>query len=206
MRQRTVARNAATGYAVYEEDHSPIETMRMVLEQDIMQRWRELFYGRDVSSEAVGKGEQLLEALRPESPLRYRLRAELDELREMCAKKSRIEIKEVAVDGAAAKKSRKKPKRAAPQRLPKKLEILAKVAQGELQVEEASRLLEQIEGPKGRSLSCKVSVKGAVSVYGLQRMPVTLYLEQWNRLLDFFDDIRQFIGEHNAELKRKANR
>jgi len=40
-------------------------------------------------------------------------------------------------------------------------------------------------------------------VYGLQRMPVTLYVEQWERLLAFSDEIRTFIGEHNDELKRK---
>ena len=39
--------------------------------------------------------------------------------------------------------------------------------------------------PKRGQLYCKVSEKGALSVYGLQRMPVTLYVEQWNRLLDF---------------------
>jgi hypothetical protein len=48
-----------------------------------------------------------------------------------------------------------------------------------------------------------VSEKGAVSVYGLQRMPVTLYLEQWGRLLDFGDEIRKFIAENDSKLKRK---
>jgi len=84
----------------------------------------------------------------------------------------------------------------------KKEEILAKVAAGELSVEEGTRLLSEAE-PKRGSLYCKVSQKGAVSVYGLQRMPVTLYVEQWERLLNFGDDIRAFIGEHDAELKRK---
>jgi hypothetical protein len=48
-----------------------------------------------------------------------------------------------------------------------------------------------------------VSEKGAVSVYGLQRMPVTLYMEQWGRLLDFAEEIRDFIKDHASELKRK---
>jgi hypothetical protein len=48
-----------------------------------------------------------------------------------------------------------------------------------------------------------VSQKGAISVYGLQRMPVTLYVEQWERLLSFADDIRDFAKENNADLKRK---
>jgi hypothetical protein len=82
-------------------------------------------------------------------------------------------------------------------------EILAKVAAGEIPVEEASKLLEKAEQARKGSLYCKVSEKGAVSVYGLQRMPVTLYVEQWERLLDFGDQIRQFLKEHDPELKRK---
>ena len=85
-----------------------------------------------------------------------------------------------------------------------KEEILAKVAAGEIPVEEASKLLEQAEQAKKGSLYCKVSEKGAVSVYGLQRMPVTLYVEQWERLLNFADQVRQFMKEHDAELKRKG--
>ncbi|MBI2467100.1 MAG: hypothetical protein HYV62_04680 [Candidatus Rokubacteria bacterium] len=84
----------------------------------------------------------------------------------------------------------------------KKEEILAKLAAGELKVEEASKLLAELEQRRG-PLYCKVSEKGAVSVYGLQRMPVTLYMEQWQRLLDFGDEIRRFIREHEGELKRK---
>ena len=82
-------------------------------------------------------------------------------------------------------------------------EILAKVAAGEIPVEEASKLLEKAEQLKKGSLYCKVSEKGAISVYGLQRMPVTLYVEQWERLLGFGDELRQFLKEHDAELKRK---
>ena len=57
-------------------------------------------------------------------------------------------------------------------------------------------------GSKG--VSMKVSEKGGVSVYGLGRFPVTLYQEQWLKLLDLADDIRAFIREHDAELKKKA--
>jgi hypothetical protein len=85
----------------------------------------------------------------------------------------------------------------------KKEEILAKVAAGELPIEEATKLLDEAETPKRGTLYCKVSAKGAVSVYGLQRMPVTLYVEQWNRLLDFSDQLRSFLAEHDSELKRK---
>ena len=84
-----------------------------------------------------------------------------------------------------------------------KEEILAKVAAGEIPVEEASKLLEKAGQAKKGALYCKVSEKGAISVYGLQRMPVTLYVEQWQRLLDFADQIRQFMKDHDAELKRK---
>jgi hypothetical protein len=52
-------------------------------------------------------------------------------------------------------------------------------------------------------VSFKVSEKGGVSVYGLGRFPVTLYKEQWLKLLELADDIRAFIKAHEAELKSK---
>jgi hypothetical protein len=82
-------------------------------------------------------------------------------------------------------------------------EILAKVAAGEIPVAEAPKLLEKAEQAKRGALYCKVSQKGAIRVYGLQRMPVTLYVEQWQRLLDFADQLREFMKDHDAELKRK---
>jgi hypothetical protein len=57
-----------------------------------------------------------------------------------------------------------------------------------------------------RGVALKVSEKGGVSVYGLGRFPVTLYKEQWARLLDMAPDIRAFISEHDAELKAKEPR
>lgn len=57
-------------------------------------------------------------------------------------------------------------------------------------------------GPKG--LSLKVSQKGGVSVYGLGRFPVTLYKEQWLKLLDMTDEIRQFIADNEDKLKTKG--
>ena len=54
-----------------------------------------------------------------------------------------------------------------------------------------------------RGVSMKVSEKGGVSIYGLGRFPVTLYKEQWEKLLDMSDDIRQFLTTHDAELKAK---
>jgi hypothetical protein len=58
---------------------------------------------------------------------------------------------------------------------------------------------------KGASagIRMKVSEKGAVSIYGMGRFPVTLYKEQWMRLLDMSDDIRAFIAANDAQLKTK---
>jgi hypothetical protein len=54
-----------------------------------------------------------------------------------------------------------------------------------------------------KGLSMKVSEKGGLSIYGLGRFPVTLYKEQWNKLLDMADDIRTFIKANDAQLKSK---
>jgi len=53
-------------------------------------------------------------------------------------------------------------------------------------------------------ITMKVSEKGAVSVYGMGRFPVTLYKEQWLKLLDMADDIRAFIATNDARLKTKG--
>jgi hypothetical protein len=58
----------------------------------------------------------------------------------------------------------------------------------------------------GSGLRLKVSEKGAVSVYGMGRFPVTLYKEQWLRLLDKADDIRDFIAANDAQLKAKGDK
>lgn len=57
--------------------------------------------------------------------------------------------------------------------------------------------------PGRGAVSLKVSEKGGVSVYGLGRFPVTLYKEQWAKLLEMADEIRAFIKAHDAELKEK---
>jgi hypothetical protein len=54
-----------------------------------------------------------------------------------------------------------------------------------------------------RAVSLKVSQKGAVSLYGLGRFPVTLYKEQWEKVLAMADEIRQFLRDHDAQLKKK---
>jgi hypothetical protein len=61
-----------------------------------------------------------------------------------------------------------------------------------------------LKNKTSKGISIRVSEKGGVSVYGLGRFPVTLYKEQWNRLLDMADDIRAFIAEHETELKTKG--
>jgi hypothetical protein len=53
------------------------------------------------------------------------------------------------------------------------------------------------------AISLKVSEKGGLSVYGLGRFPVTLYKEQWEKLLAMADEIRAFLRAHDAELKTK---
>ena len=71
---------------------------------------------------------------------------------------------------------------------------------------EVERLRAENERLKNRSVrgtSLKVSEKGGVSVYGLGRFPITLYKEQWTKLLAMADDIKTFITEHDAELKTK---
>ena len=52
-------------------------------------------------------------------------------------------------------------------------------------------------------MSLKVSEKGALSVYGMGRFPVTLYREQWEKLLGMSDEIRKFIEENDSKLKKK---
>ena len=58
---------------------------------------------------------------------------------------------------------------------------------------------------RNRELSLKVSQKGAVSLYGMGRFPVTLYKEQWLLLLGFTESIGKFITEHEGELKTKES-
>ena len=72
--------------------------------------------------------------------------------------------------------------------------------------EEVERLKKEnaaLKAQATRGVSIKVSEKGGVSVYGLGRFPVTLYKEQWTKLLAMADEIRAFIKEHDAQLKAK---
>jgi len=62
---------------------------------------------------------------------------------------------------------------------------------------------ESLKKPARGQMFLKVSEKGALSVYGLGRFPVTLYREQWEKLLGMDDQIRQFIQENDQQLKKK---
>jgi hypothetical protein len=63
---------------------------------------------------------------------------------------------------------------------------------------------ERLRRTQSRGLTLKVSEKGAVSVYGMGRFPVTLYKEQWTKLLDMADEIRAFIRKNDGVLKAKG--
>ena len=62
----------------------------------------------------------------------------------------------------------------------------------------------QLKRTANRGVSLKVSEQGGLSVYGVGRFPVTLYKEQWTKLLDMVDDIRAFIRSNEASLKTKS--
>ncbi len=63
---------------------------------------------------------------------------------------------------------------------------------------------ERLKKQQSRGLTMKVSEKGALSVYGLGRFPVTLYKEQWLKLLDTADAIRAFLKDNAGQLKSKS--
>jgi len=77
---------------------------------------------------------------------------------------------------------------------PSKEELLARIAE----------LENQVGSKKQGSLEFKVGEKGGVSVYGLGRFPVTLYYEQWVRLLDSAEGLRAFLEENKGKLKFKS--
>jgi hypothetical protein len=77
---------------------------------------------------------------------------------------------------------------------PTKEELLARIAE----------LEKQAGNKRSGRLEFKVSEKGGVSVYGLGRFPVTLYYEQWNRLLTAADDLSKFLEDNKTKLKLKS--
>ena len=83
--------------------------------------------------------------------------------------------------------------------------VLAQLANGKLTQEQALAQLKTAPKSNGGPLSCKQSEKGGLSVYGLQRMPVTLYAEQWERLLGFADTVREFIKDHPGLARKQRS-
>ena len=77
---------------------------------------------------------------------------------------------------------------------PTKEELMARIAE----------LEKQMGSKRSGRLEFKVGEKGGVSVYGLGRFPVTLYYEQWQRLLGAADELRLFLEENKGKLKLKS--
>jgi hypothetical protein len=71
------------------------------------------------------------------------------------------------------------------------------------EVERLRKENESLKKGAAKGISMKVSEKGGLSIYGLGRFPITLYKEQWSKLLDMSDEIRAFLATHDAELKAK---
>ena len=71
---------------------------------------------------------------------------------------------------------------------------------------ELERLRAENEGLKARKTQerrLQVSQKGAVSLYGIRRFPITFYADEWDIILGMADEVRSFISQHDTELKRK---
>ncbi len=65
---------------------------------------------------------------------------------------------------------------------------------------------EDLKKRPDREITLKVSQKGGVSLYGLGRFPVTLYKEQWLKIIGMVDDIKKFIEDNDSKLKTKESR
>jgi hypothetical protein len=80
---------------------------------------------------------------------------------------------------------------------------MATVEEMQAELERLKAENEKLKSASARAATMKVSEKGGLSVYGLGRFPVTLYPEQWERLLGMSDDIRAFIKDNHDKLKWK---
>ena len=65
---------------------------------------------------------------------------------------------------------------------------------------------ETLKETNASALRLQVSAKGAASLYGIRRFPITFYKEEWNTILGMADDIKAFLAEHDAELTSKASK
>lgn len=82
-------------------------------------------------------------------------------------------------------------------------QLRAELAAEKAKREEAEAKVKAGNG-NAKPFSLKVSDKGGLSVYGLQRFPITLYKEQWEAILDRADEIRAFMLDNSGKLKKKA--
>ena len=62
---------------------------------------------------------------------------------------------------------------------------------------------EELKAKEKKTLRLQVSQKGGVSLYGIRRFPITFYADEWDTVLGMSDQIREFIAENEADLKRK---
>ena len=85
----------------------------------------------------------------------------------------------------------------------RKLTIMSSEEEMKTEIERLRAENETLKKPARGQLSLKVSEKGALSVYGMGRFPVTLYREQWEKLMAMSDQIREFIQANDATLKKK---
>ena len=72
------------------------------------------------------------------------------------------------------------------------------------EVERLRKENEALKRPTRGQISMRVSEKGGLSIYGLGRFPVTLYREQWEKLIGMVGEIKQFIQDNDTQLKKKA--
>ncbi len=63
---------------------------------------------------------------------------------------------------------------------------------------------EALKAKEKKGLRLQVSQKGGVSLYGIRRFPITFYADEWDTVLGMSDKVREFIAEHEGELKRKS--
>jgi hypothetical protein len=83
------------------------------------------------------------------------------------------------------------------------LEVMASEEELRAEIERLRTENESLKKPARGQISLRVSEKGGLSVYGLGRFPVTLYREQWEKLLGIADEIRNFIRDNDHALKKK---
>jgi hypothetical protein len=89
-----------------------------------------------------------------------------------------------------------------PYNIPKEESTMSEPSYEELKAKVAE-LEKQTTGKRTGAMEFRVSEKGGVSVYGLGRFPVTLYYEQWTRLLGAAEDLKKFLEDNKGRLKLK---